>query len=104
MLWKNKSQFHTYQFHLGICRAILTSEVLNKVTRYAKEFLEEKCLFFLKEEYSYLKLYGFLGTPFLLPKFLIHRIFISYLCTQYYTSPSLNKIVKDSLYKFHFQL
>lgn len=86
MLWKNKSSFHIYQIHdsfLERCITILTGEVSDRVTQETKDFLEGKDLLFLEEEHSYLRLYGFEGTPFLLLKFVIDQLFNTNLCRQY---------------------
>ena len=74
MLWNHKAPFHIYHIHdafLGRSRAILTRTIPNRCTQVARDFLEEKGLSYLEEEYSYIKLFGFEEAPFLLPKFVI---------------------------------
>lgn len=79
MLWKHKAPFHIYQILdviLGRCRAILTETIPNKVTQEAKDFLEGRGLLYIDEEHLYIKLFGFDGKHFLLPRFVIDRLFV----------------------------
>lgn len=107
MLRKHNAPFHLYQIHdsfLGISREILKREVPNKITWEARYFLDGKGHLSVEEEYTYFRLFGFKGTPFLLWIFVTNRIFVSKLCRQYlYWSPFLRKSISVNLYRFLFQ-
>jgi hypothetical protein len=80
MLWKQKEPYHMYMIYdsfLGRCREILTRDVPNRITQEARNFLDGKGKLCIEDEHTYFQLFGFEGTPFLLPKFVTNRLFFS---------------------------
>lgn len=62
------------------CRELFTGEALTPVTKEARDFLRGKGQLYVDDEHTYFRLYGFEGTPFLFPRFVTDRLFVSKVC------------------------
>ena len=73
-LWRHKAPFFVYQFYgsfLRKWREILIGEAPAPITKEAQYFFSGEGQLYIEEEHTYFWLYGFEGTPFLLPRFVI---------------------------------
>ena len=69
---KHKASYFIYQFHdafLRRHRELFIREAPTPVTKEAIDFLRGKGKFYIDDEHTYFRLYGFEGTPFLFPRF-----------------------------------
>ena len=82
MPWKHKVPYHTYLIHESFLgsREILTREVPDRITQEARNFLDGKGQLYIEDEHTYFQLFGFEGTPLLLPKFVTNKIFVLEFC------------------------
>jgi hypothetical protein len=56
-----------------------------RITQEVEDFLKGKGICMHEEDHSYIRLYGYEGSPFLLPTFFCDRYFVVELCRQYKT-------------------
>jgi hypothetical protein len=86
MLWRHKAPFHFYEIQDSFVRefrCMLTGMEPDKLTEAVVNFLVGKGVYIFEEKFTYIRLFGFEGKPFLLPCFVCDIFFIYELCRQY---------------------
>jgi hypothetical protein len=62
---------------------MFTGEAPTRITQEAEDFLKGKGVCVHQEDHAYIRLYGYEGSPFLLPIFARDRYFVAEVCRQY---------------------
>jgi hypothetical protein len=70
MLWRHKAPYNFYEVKnsfLSSFKKMIHGPTTSRLSLEVASFISEKGVFEAMEEFSFLRLYGFQGKPFLLP-------------------------------------